>query len=197
MKVITSMSRDWKAKRARQAKARRAKEKVRLDILMQGATATGASEELKKEYLIACQKRRAVLDYDKHRIATRREKLKAGIAAGNRSDLEKAKKVKKTKQLYYRESKVQGKERNWKAKQRSRNRFDMIKSKIQCEGKDINSRCVNFRRSKMTPLGAAVTYCDPEAVSYLLERKASPTKRCIYIHPNYNTIVSGSLERQI
>ena len=172
------MSRDWKAKRAKQAKKRRAKEKARLDILMQGATAAGAPEELKSEYRIARQKRRAILDYDRQRIATRRKKLQSGLDAGNRSDIEKVEKVKKTKRIYSSKSKVQGKEKNWKATQRSRKRFAMIKSKIESDGKDINSRCMNFRRSKMTPLGAAVRYCDPEAVSYLLEQKASPTKRC-------------------
>ena len=54
----------------------------------------------------------------------------------------------------------------------------MIKSKIELEGNDINSRCMHFRRSKMTPLGAAVRYCDLAAVKYLLDRKASPKLRC-------------------
>ena len=172
------MSLERMAKRAKQARTRRAKQKARLDTLKQNATAVGATEELKREYSIARKKRRMLLDYDKQRIAKRREKLKTDFAGGLSAALEKAEKIKKAKQLYYRESKIKGKEKDWKAAQRSRKKFDMIKSKIEREGKDINSRCMNFRRSKMTPLGAAVRYCDLGAVKYLLDRKASPTLRC-------------------
>ena len=172
------MSREWKAKRAKQARTRRAKQKASLVFLKQKASRIGATKEVKTEYLISLKKRRAVLDYDKQRIAKRRSKLKTDIAEGICTAVEKAEKLKKTTRLYYTKSKVQGKEKNWKAAQRARKLFDMIKSKIESEGKDINSRCMHLRRSKMTPLAAAVKYCNPEAVSYLLERKASPARRC-------------------
>ena len=172
------MSKEWKAKRAKQARARRAKQKASLDFLKQEAAAIGATKEVKTDYLIALKKRRAVLDYDQQRVAKRRSKLKTDITEGIHTAVEKAEKLKKTKRLYYKKSKVLGKEKNWKAAQRASKLFDMIKSKIEIEGEDINSECMHLRRSKMTPLGAAAKYGNPEAVSYLLQRKASPTRRC-------------------
>ena len=131
------MSLERMAKRAKQARTRRAKQKARLDTLKQNATAVGATEELKREYSIARKKRRMLLDYDKQRIAKRREKLKTDFAGGLSTALEKAEKIKKAKQLYYRESKIKGKENDWKAAQRSRKKFDMIKSKIEREGRTL------------------------------------------------------------
>jgi len=163
------MSKEWKAKRATQARLRRAKQKKWLETLKQQANAHGANKKLKAEYLAVVNKRNAVLNGAKKRIAKHRSKLK--------TDKQKAKKVKQSKQSYYIETKAKGKQKAWKATQRSRQRFNMIKTKINIEGKDINSQCMNFRKLKITPLGAAVRYCDLEAVAYLLDLKASPTRR--------------------
>ena len=117
-----------------------------------------------------------MLNYDKQRAAKRRKKLRQDIANGIPAALEKAEKIKKTKHLYYIKSKAKGKFRTWKAAERSRKRFELIKTKIESE--DINSRCMDFKRSKITPLAAAIRYCDLPAVRHILELKASPTLRC-------------------
>ena len=163
------MTKEWKAKRATQAKLRRANQKERLETLKEQASADGATKKLKAEYLAVVYKRNAVLNGTKIRTAKHRRKLK--------TDKQKAKKGKLTKRSYYTETKAQGKQKAWKATQRSRQRFNMIKTKIKIKGKDINTQCVNFRKLKITPLGAAVRYCDLEAVGYLLDLKASPTLR--------------------
>ena len=111
-----------------------------------------------------------------------------------KTDKQKAKKGKQTKRSYYTETKAQGKQKAWKATQRSRQRFNMIKTKIEIEGKDINSQCMDFRKLKITPLGAAVRYCDLEAVAYLLDRKASPTRRytsTLVCTPLYDAVWMG------
>jgi len=162
------MSKQWNVKRAKQARIRREKQTQMLETLKQQANAHGANKEL-KEYLAALKKRKAELNCTKKRVAKYRTTLK--------TDTEKAKKAKQVRRLYYTETKSQGKQKAWKATQRARKRFDMIKTKIEIEGNDINSRCMNFRKLKITPLGAAVRYCDLEAVGYLLGRKACPTRR--------------------
>jgi len=164
------MSKAWKTTRATQARLRRVKQKQRLETLKQQVKNDGVSKKLRTEYLLALKKRKLVLSRAKNYVEKHRKTLK--------TDREKAKKAKQTKRKYYLKCKAQGKEKNWKAGQRSRKRFALIKQKIEVERNDINSRCVKFRRSKMTPLGAAVRYCDLAAVRYLLELKASPTLRC-------------------
>ena len=93
------MSFERKAKRAKKARVRRAKQKVRLDILRKEAKTVGATKELKREYSISLKKRSVVLDYDKQRIAKRREKLKTEVVGRVRDALEKAEKLKKAKKL--------------------------------------------------------------------------------------------------
>ena len=163
------MSKVWRVKRANQARVRRAKQKKTLEFLKQQANGIGATENLKNEYLAALKKRNLVLEDTKKRAAKHRDKLK--------TDVEKANKVKNKKRLYARESIVQGREKTWKATQRARNRLKMIKKEIERDCNAINSQCMKFRRCKMTPLGAAVKYCDLDAVKYVLEQKASPTLR--------------------
>ena len=183
------MSKEWKTKRAKQARLRRAKQKERLEILKQKVNTKGVSKKLKTEYVVALKKRKLVLNRAKKYVAKHRNRLK--------TNLEKAKKAKQTKRKYYVKCKAQGKEKNWKARQRSSKRFDLIKQKIKSERNDINSRCMKFRRSKMTPLGAAVRYCDLAAVGYLLELKASPTLRStstLVTTPLYDAAYMGKCE---
>ena len=163
------MSEEWRAKRAKQAKIRRAKQKKRLEILKQQANADRASLELKNEYLVALKKRKVVLDGNKERVKKQRDKLK--------NNPQRADKAKKKWQLYYRKRLVEGKEKTWKATQRSRNRLKMIKKELESDRDAVNSQCMKFKRCKMTPLGAAIKYCDLDAVKYVLEQKASPTQR--------------------
>ena len=80
------MSKEWKAKKATQARLRRAKQKQRLETLKQQATADGATKKLKTEYLAALNKRKALLKGNLKRIAKHRMKLK--------TDKQKAEKVK-------------------------------------------------------------------------------------------------------
>ena len=173
------MSKEWKAKRAEQARARRKKQKKRLKDLEQQANAEGATVDIKAEFSDALEKRELVRKYNKNRMAKSRNKHKRDVAKGNSSALEKADKQKKVRQLLYLKYKSSNKVKLRKALYRSRKRFDIIKSKLEIEDKDINSRFMDFRRSKITPLGAAVRYCDLGAVRYMLENKASPTLRCI------------------
>ena len=102
------MSEAWKAKRAKQARRRRANKKKRLEILKEEASGASATTKNKTEFLRALEKERSVLDYDKQRIAKRRIKLKNDIAAGIASALEKAEKTKKRKHIFYIESKAHG-----------------------------------------------------------------------------------------
>ena len=164
------MSKDRKTTRANQARLRRATQKQRLETLKEQVNTDGVSKKHRKEYLLALAKRKLVLNGAKKYAAKHRNKLK--------TYQEKAEKSKQTKRKYNLKCKAQGKEKNWKAGQRCRKRFALIKQKIEIERNDINSRCMKFRRSKMTPLGAAVRYCDLAAVRYLLELKASPSLRC-------------------
>ena len=169
------MSKEWKIKRAQQTRVRREKEKERLKILEQRATAEGASAAVKTEFVYALEKQKLIRNYNKMRMVKSRNKLKNDVSKGIASALDKVEKTKKVRQILYSKYKSQDKVRIRKAIYRSRKRFEKIKRKIEGERKDINSRCVHFRRSKMTPLGAAVRYCDLEAVKYILDRKASPT----------------------
>ena len=69
------MSEEWRAKRAKQAKIRRAKQKKRLEILKQQANADDASPELKNEYVVALKKRKLVFDGNKKRVKKQRDEL--------------------------------------------------------------------------------------------------------------------------
>ena len=173
------MSKEWKAKRAQQTTVSREKEKERLKILEQRATAESASAAVKTEFCNALEKQNLIRNNNKMCMVKSRNKLKKDLSKGIPSALEKVEKTKKVRQILYSKYKSQDKVRIRKAIYRSRKRFEMIKRKIEGERIDINSRCINFRRSKMTPLGAAVRYCDLDAVKYILDRKASPTLRCI------------------
>ena len=62
-----------------------------------------ATKKLKAEYLAVVNKRNAVLNGAQKRIAKHRSKLK--------TDKQKAKKVKQSKQSYYIETKAQGKQK--------------------------------------------------------------------------------------
>ena len=191
------MFQEWKAHRAEQARLRRENKKKRLKILEQQANSAGATAEVKKEFLVSQEKRNLLLQYDKKRIKKRRNNLKIAIAKEIPIALEKAKKKKKARRLLYLDYKKRGKVKLRKAKYRCRKRFEIIKTKIEGEQKDINSRFLDFKRTKITPLGAAVRYCDLEAVRYVLEKSASPTRRCtstmIYT-PLYDAAWKGKSE---
>ena len=61
------MFKEWKTKRAKQARVRRAKQKTSLQILKQQAKADGATEKLKTEYLVALKKQKFVVDGSQER----------------------------------------------------------------------------------------------------------------------------------
>ena len=96
------MSKEFKTKRATQARLRRQKQKSGLKLLEQQANAEGATAEVKAELFAALQKRKSVLDFDKH-IAKRRKEFKIDLAKKVPTALEKAKKTKKAKRLLYSE----------------------------------------------------------------------------------------------
>ena len=172
------MAEDWKSKKAKQARVRRANKKKRLEFLKQKASADGATTKVAAEYFQALKKRRSVLEYEKQRVAKYRKQLKKEMTDKLPGAIEKAVKRKKAKHLYYLKKKALGDSMTWKAAERSRQRWKLIKKKIESESQGINSRFMNFRKSEITPLAAAVRYCDLEAVSYILKLKASPTRRC-------------------
>ena len=171
------MAEVWKAKRAKQARLRRANKKERLEILKQRASGDGATTKVTAEYFHALKKRSSVLECEKQRVRKYRNKLKKEISAKVPGAIEKAEK-RKAKHLYYLKKKAQGNSRAWKAAERSRRRWELIKKTVESESQGINSRSMNFRKSKITPLAAAVRYCNLEAVRYILELKASPTRKC-------------------
>ena len=172
------MSKELKAKRAKQARLRRDKQKQRLIFLQQQAMAEGATADVKAMFHDALEKRKLFLDNDKKRLAKRRKELKNDLTNQVPAALEKAKKTKKARRILYSEYKSGGIVKLRKAKYRARKRFELIKTKVESEGKGINSRCMDFKGSKITPLGAAVRYCDLDAVRYVIEKKASLTLRC-------------------
>ena len=173
------MSKELKAKRATQARLRRHRQKQRLNFLEQQAMAEGATADVKAKFHDALEKRKLLLDYDKKRVAKRREELKNDLKKKAPAAIEKAKKTKKARRLLYSEYKTRGIVKLRKSKYRARKRFDLIKNKVESEGKGINSRCLDFKGSKITPLGAAVRYCDLDAVRYVIEKKACLTLRCM------------------
>ena len=173
------MSKEFKAKRAKQARLRRQKQKNELKLLEQQANAEGATAEVKAEFFAAHQKRKSVLDFDQERIAKRRKELKIDLAKKVLTALEKAKKTKKAKRLLYAEYKSRDIVNLQKSRYLSHKRFELIKTKVENERKGINSRCMDFQGAKITPLGAAVRYCDLDAVRYVIEKKASLTRRSI------------------
>ena len=173
------MSKEFKTKRATQARLRRQKQKSGLKLLEQQANAEGATAEVKAELFAALQKRKSVLDFDKERIAKRRKEFKIDLAKKVPTALEKAKKTKKARGLLYSKYKSQDIVRLRKSKYRSRKRFELIRTKVDTERKGIDSRCMDFQGAKITPLGAAVRYCDLDAVRYVIEKKASLTRRSI------------------
>ena len=176
---MVTMLKEMKSKRAQQAVERRQMKKKRLKTLEQRANSTGASAAVITEFSDALKKRNLARDYNRERMRKSRKKIKDELAKGNPIAHKKTEKTKKVKQILYSKYKSQDKVRTRKAKYRARKRFQMIKTKIENEQKCINSRCIDFSRAKITPLGAAVRYCDLDAVRYVLERKASPTLRCI------------------
>ena len=191
------MSKEFKAKRAHQAKVRREKEKKRLQTLQQRVNSEGASADIKTEFSTALKKRKRVLNYNKQRMRKSRNELKTAVAQRIPAALERAEKSKKVRQILYSKYKSQDKVRIRKATYRAHKRFNLIKAKIESGKEDINSRCIDFSRTKLTPLGAAVRYSDLEAVRYVLEKKASPTVRCIstlICTPLYDAAWSGKSE---
>jgi len=173
------MFKERKSKRAQQAIARRQKKKKRLKTLEQRANSTGTPAEVIAEFSDALKKRNLARDYNRERMRKSRKTIKDELVKGNHIALKKTEKTKKVKQILYSKYKSQDRVRTRKATYRARKRFHMIKTKIESEQIGINSRCVDFSKSKITPLGAAVRYCDVDAVRYILEKKASPTLRCI------------------
>ena len=172
------MSKTWKEKRAEQARKRRAKQKQQLKILQRKASKPGASFDSKNEYLAAMEKQKSLLEYDKKRAAARRKKLKDDIAKAIPRAIQDAQNIKEAKRKHNCKKKTKVNMKDSKAAQRARKKFSFIRFMIEKEGKDVNKRWVPFKRSMLTPLGAAVKYGDLEAVGYLLEKRASPWERC-------------------
>ena len=175
---LSKMSEAWKLKRAEQARNRRAKKKQQLAMLRREAFKTGASLDLKNRYLASVEKRNCLLEYDKKRAAASRNKLKNEVARAIPSAIKKASEQKKAKRKYNSRNKTQMKMRNFKAVRRAEKKFSFIKGMIEREGKDVNKPWVPYKRALLTPLGAAVKSGDLAAVSYLLEKKASLSRKC-------------------
>ena len=129
------MAEVWKAKRAKQARLRRANKKERLEFLKQRASGDGATTKVTAEYFHALQKRSSVLECQKQRVRKYRNKLKKEISAKVPGAIEKAKKRKKAKHLYYLKKKAQGNSRAWKAAERSRRRWELIKKLLRVRAK--------------------------------------------------------------
>lgn len=173
-----TMSKAWKARRADQARKRRAKAKEKLTVLRLKALKPEATTDLRNAYKTAIQKRNKVLEYDKKRAAVRRKNFSSEIAK-----LTSSAKQDKVVQLdaqgtYQLKNNKLKKMREYQSSRRLKKKFDLIKSKIENEQKDVNKPWVPYKRTLLTPLGAAVKACDLAAVRWVIEKKASIWQTC-------------------
>ena len=166
------MSKVPKERRAEQAKKRRAKKKKELVILRRKALNAGASVDIRNAYKAALQKRNNVLEYDKKRAAVRRAKFNSKTAKPKSSAQQDVLSQHEAQGIYRLKKDRLKKMREYQSSKRSKKKFDFIKSMIEKEQRDINKPWVPYKRTLLTPLGAAVKACDLAAVRWLIGKKS-------------------------
>ena len=125
------MSKFYKARRAAQAKGRRARKSKELKVLQQRASAPGASSSLKKEYHVAFERHTKLLQTGRERVATWRKNLAINIKKGIPNALAKAKQNKEAKKASDLRRKKNGQMRKLKYKQRSARKIKYIEENLQ------------------------------------------------------------------
>ena len=132
------MSISQNAKRAAQARRRRAKIKKNLEILGKQASFPGAASSIVIEYNAAFEKRSKLLKYDRDRAAMRRKQLQKKVANRSILALQKKKRLKEAKCFSYINQKKNGQAKALKAKQRAAAKFQFIKDGLK-KRKGINN----------------------------------------------------------
>ena len=131
------MSISQNAKRAAQARRRRAKIKKNLEILGKQASFPGAASSIVIEYNAAFEKRSKLLKYE-DRAAMRRKQLQKKVANRSILALQKKKRLKEAKCFSYINQKKNGQAKALKAKQRAAAKFQFIKDGLK-KRKGINN----------------------------------------------------------
>ena len=171
------MSKLHNASRAAQARKRRERKRKQLEDLWHLANAPDASSFVKREYEAAFERHTKFLKTESTRVATWRKKLAADIAKGVPNAVEKAKRNKEAKRASYLKRKNQGRIKTLKTQKRSVRKIKYIKEKLE-QQQNINGYWVPWRKGLWTPLGVAIKLGHLEAVRWLLENDASPSKCC-------------------
>ena len=103
--------------------------------------------------------------------------MKTDVGKGVPSALIKAKRYEKAKKASYLRRRNEGRVATLKAQQRAALKIKYIKNNLRAH-KDINGWWVPWRKGRWTPLGIAIKLGDLQAIRWLLEKNASPSKRC-------------------
>ena len=171
------MSKLYKAKKAVQARKRRARQRNHFDVLRQLAGAPNATSSEQIEYQLAVERRTKYLKRARETSESQRKKLKTDIEKGVASALVKARRHKEAKKTSDLRRRNEGRISTLKAQQRAAVKVKFIKDNLRKQ-KSINGQWVPWRKGQWTPLGVAIKLGDLHAVRWLLENDASPSKRC-------------------
>ena len=149
--------------RSEQARMRRARSKISLDLLQSKATIGNYNVNEDVDYLTQKNKRSLFLSKERNRAKTYRK-------------IKRAEQIKTTTKFKHdnRTDKQRSSRRLLDRRKRNEFRFETIQFQLT-RGKDINKRWVKYRNGKLSPLGACCKARHLAGVQYLLDSKANPT----------------------